>query len=57
MTRRQVEDENIRKIQKMKRSYYVSLPVRIVRRLKWQEGQNVAVEERGKEITIKDWKE
>ncbi len=41
----------------MKRSYYVSLPVRIVRRLKWQEGQNVAVEERGKEITIKDWKE
>jgi bifunctional DNA-binding transcriptional regulator/antitoxin component of YhaV-PrlF toxin-antitoxin module len=56
MTRRQVEDENIRKIQKIKRSYYVSLPVRIVRRLRWQEGQNVVVEERGKDIIIKDWK-
>jgi len=57
MTRRQIEDENVRKIQKVRRSYYVSLPVRIIRRLRWQEGQNVVVEERGKEIIIKDWKE
>ncbi|MFH0712741.1 MAG: hypothetical protein V2A55_02750 [Candidatus Jorgensenbacteria bacterium] len=57
MGRRMVEDENVRKIQKVRRSYYVSLPVRIIRRLRWQEGQNVVVEDRGKEIAIKDWKE
>ncbi len=56
MTRRKVGEENVRKIQKMRRSYYVSLPVNIVRRLRWQEGQNVTVENRGKEIVIKDWK-
>ncbi|MCP6720172.1 MAG: AbrB/MazE/SpoVT family DNA-binding domain-containing protein [Patescibacteria group bacterium] len=55
MTRRRVEEENIRKIQKMRRSYYVSLPIDIIRRLRWQAGQNVTVEERGKEIVIKDW--
>ena len=56
MGRRVVEDENIRKIQKVRRSYYVSLPVRIVRRFRWQEGQNVVVEDHGKEIIIRDWK-
>ncbi len=56
MTRRKIEEENVRKIQKMRRSYYVSLPIHIVRRLRWQEGQNVTVENRGKEIVIKDWK-
>ncbi len=56
MGRRTVENENVRKIQKMRRSYYVSLPVNIVRKFRWQEGQNVVVEERGKEIIIKDWK-
>jgi Ni/Co efflux regulator RcnB len=56
MPRRQIEDEKVRKLLKIRRSYYVSLPIRIVRKFRWQEGQNVVIEERGKEIIIKDWK-
>ena len=55
MTRREIEDENIRNIQKSKRSYYVILPIRIMRKLKWRERQKVVVERHGKEIVIKDW--
>lgn len=55
MPRRELGEENIRKIQKVKRSYYVSLPVGIVREFDWQEGQKVVVEKKGKEIVIKDW--
>ena len=57
MTRRIIEEENIRKIQKIKRSYFVSLPIRIMRTLTWQHGQKVVVESHGKEIVIRDWKE
>ena len=57
MTRRELEDENVRNIQKSKRSYYITLPIRIIRKLKWQERQKVVVDRRGKEIVIKDWKE
>ena len=43
MTRREIEDENIRNIQKSKRSYCVTLPIRIMRKLKWRERQKVVV--------------
>ena len=56
MTRRVVSEENIRNILKVRRSYYVSLPIKAVREFKWKEGQKVVVEKRGKEIVIKDWK-
>lgn len=55
MTRREISDENIRNIQKSKRSYYVTLPIQIIRDFRWQERQKVVVEKRGKEIVIKDW--
>ncbi|MBI2595074.1 MAG: AbrB/MazE/SpoVT family DNA-binding domain-containing protein [Candidatus Colwellbacteria bacterium] len=55
MTRRIVSEENVRNIQKSKRSYYVTLPIQVVREFRWKEGQKVIVERRGKEIVIKDW--
>jgi len=50
-----LSDENVRNIQKSKRSYYVTLPIQIVREFKWQERQKVVVEKRGREIVIRDW--
>ena len=55
MSRRTIPEENVRNIQKSKRSYYVILPIQIVRDLKWRERQKVVVERHGREITIKDW--
>jgi len=55
MGRRKISEENIRKIQKVSRSYYVTIPIEIIRRFGWQEGQKVVVDTRGKEIVIKDW--
>ena len=56
MTRRVLSEENVRNIQKSRRSYYVSIPIQIIRDFGWQESQKVVVEKRGKEIVIKDWK-
>ncbi len=56
MTRRAIPEENIRNIQKSRRSYHITLPIQIVREFRWKEGQKVVVEKRGKEIVIKDWK-
>ncbi|KKU94477.1 MAG: hypothetical protein UY26_C0001G0029 [Candidatus Jorgensenbacteria bacterium GW2011_GWA1_48_13] len=56
MGRRIITEENIRKIQKVSRSYYVTLPMEIVREFKWETGKEVLVEKRGREIIIKDWK-
>lgn len=55
MTRRLIQEENVRNILKVRRSYYVSLPIQVIREFKWKEGQKVVVEKRGKEIVIKDW--
>lgn len=51
------KDENIRKIQQSGKngSYHLTLPVRIMRELKWKEGQKVVVKLRGKKIMIEDW--
>jgi len=56
MARRAIPEENVRNIQKSNRSYYVTLPIQIVREFGWKEGQKVVVEKRGREIVIKDWK-
>ncbi|MDI6717978.1 MAG: hypothetical protein QMD86_02990 [Patescibacteria group bacterium] len=55
MARRPIPEENIRNIQKSRRSYYITLPIQIVREFRWQEQQKVVVEKRGKEIVIKDF--
>jgi len=56
MGRRAIPEENIRNIQKSRRSYYLNLPIQMIRQLGWKESQKVVVEKRGREIVIKDWK-
>lgn len=49
-------DKSIRKITKLgKWSYGITLPIDIVRKLKWKERQKVVVKLRGKKISIEDW--
>ena len=56
MAQRKLEKRNIRNIQRSKGSYYVTLPIEIMRKLRWQERQKVVVKQRGGGITIVDWK-
>jgi len=56
MARRRLEDRGTRKINKIASSYYITLPVEMIRDLGWQEKQKVTVEQKGKTIVIKDWK-
>lgn len=54
--RRKLEDKNIRKIIKSGDSYAVTLPIEMVRELKWREKQKVTIRKRGENIIISDWK-
>ncbi len=57
MSRRKLEDKNIRKISRMGGSSLgVTLPVDILRELKWREKQKVVVRKSGGKIIIEDWK-
>ena len=56
MASRKLEKRNVRNIQRFKESYYVTLPIEIVRELKWKERQKVVVKMRGRVIAIADWK-
>ena len=54
MARRKEKD--IRKINKSNSgSYYITLPIDVVRELSWKKSQKVTVEKYGKGIIIKDW--
>ena len=57
MTRRRVENRNIRKLTKSGggASISLTLPIDIVRELKWRDNQKVVVKKRGKGILIVDW--
>lgn len=49
-------EHNVRVLQKNNTgSYSVSLPVEVIRALKWQQGQKLTVEKRGKTLVIQDW--
>ncbi|MBI2035159.1 MAG: AbrB/MazE/SpoVT family DNA-binding domain-containing protein [Candidatus Liptonbacteria bacterium] len=52
MARRKLSDENIRKIQKTSRSYYVTIPVQLIREFGWEAGREVVVEKSGPETAI-----
>jgi len=52
---RRIEEQNIRKIYKHTKSYAITLPIGVIRELKWQEGQKLVVEKKGKGIYIQDW--
>lgn len=57
MARRKIEDSNVRKISKTGGgSFYVTIPVEIMRALKWRERQKVKISNKGKTLTIRDWK-
>ena len=55
--RRKLKDKNIRKLSRIgDKSIGLTLPIEIVRELKWREKQKVVVKKRGKGILITDWK-
>lgn len=58
MARRKLSERNIRKLTRSGRgaSLGLTLPIEMVRKLKWRERQKVVVKLRGKSITISDWK-
>jgi Ni/Co efflux regulator RcnB len=59
MARNKLEDRNVRKLGKKGRGRTISvtLPIELVRELRWREGQKVVVKKRGQGLVIEDWKE
>lgn len=57
MSRRKIEDRNVRKIYKHDESYAVSLPIEIIRELGWKDNQKVIAKKYGEGILIMDWKD
>ncbi len=57
MSRRKLENRNIRKLYRTGKGGSVSLtlPIGLVRQLKWQTKQKVVVSLKGKSLIIKDW--
>ncbi len=57
MARQKLEERNVRKLRKNSGgTTLVSLPIEIIRELKWRDGQKVVVKKKGKGIYIGDWK-
>ena len=57
MARRKLEDRNIRKLSRVGsgKSMAVTLPIELIRELKWREKQKVVVTKRGNKLIIEDW--
>ncbi|MDP3882747.1 MAG: hypothetical protein Q8Q48_01690 [Candidatus Staskawiczbacteria bacterium] len=54
---RKLEEKNIRKLTRVGRaSLAVTIPIEMVKDLKWKERQKVVVKKSGKKIIIEDWK-
>jgi len=57
MSRRKLNRRHIRKIQKKKGTYSVSLPIDVMKEFRWKEKQKVEVVKYGKnKFLIRDWK-
>ena len=57
MSRRKLGDRSIRKITKTGGgTFYTTIPIEIMRELKWRERQKIVVKRVGKRIVIEDWK-
>lgn len=57
MARRKLGEQNIRKLQKVGNgSVSVTLPIELIRKLKWREKQKVTIRRRGKGLIVEDWK-
>lgn len=59
MPTRKLEEHNIRKLKRTGKgnsgSFSVTIPVELVRELKWKEKQKLVFKKRGKGILIEDW--
>jgi hypothetical protein len=57
MGRRKIEEHQIRNLMKTAggTTYIVSMPIDVIRKLKWQAGQKLVVTKYGDGILIKDW--
>lgn len=58
MARSKLGERNIRKLTKTSggKSFSVTLPIEMIRNLKWREHQKVVVTQKGKKLIIEDWK-
>ena len=57
MARRKISESHIRMLgKKGEHTFYLTLPRRIINKLKWRTRQKLVVTQRGKGILIKDWK-
>ena len=57
MARKKLEEKNIRKLTKVgRKSIAVTLPIEIVRELKWREKQKVVVKRIRGGVEIRDWR-
>jgi len=57
MSRRTLNDENIRNIQKSKRSYYITLPIEYVRKLGWRVQEKVLIRKMKENLVIEKFKD
>ena len=56
MPRRKLKEKNIRKLTRVgRKSVSVTIPIEMVKKLKWRERQKVVLTLRDKTISIKDW--
>jgi len=55
MGRQREGKESIRKVQRTGGMYFISIPIQLMRKLKWRERQKVVVDKFGKGLKIKDW--
>ncbi|NQU84121.1 MAG: hypothetical protein HQ536_05430 [Parcubacteria group bacterium] len=59
MARRKLDQRNIRKLKRTGKgnsgSFSVTIPIELVRELKWREKQKLVFKKRGKGILILDW--
>ena len=57
MTRRKIGNKNIRKIFKNGSSYAITIPLEIVKELKWRKSQKVVIKKTKQGFLVNDWKE
>jgi len=55
MPRRKVGKENIRNLRRFGTSTGLTIPVKLLRALRWQKKQKVVVKRSGKKLIIQDW--
>ncbi|HEX2922059.1 MAG TPA: AbrB/MazE/SpoVT family DNA-binding domain-containing protein [Bacteroidales bacterium] len=57
MTRRKLDEENVRSLLKIGSSYAVTIPIEIIQKLKWKEKQKLDVRIYQERVIIKELKE